>query len=211
MRILLALGVVLGLLAAAGSGAAQQPVPKPITLQAPGAPPAVAIRGGLDYKEVIPPLIDALKDADTEVRRSAAGALASMGQPAVGPLVDILKDKDKDKELRANAAYVLGQMGVGGQEAVPTLLKLLKDDDRDVRRRAAYALQNIIKASGDGGGMMPGAPGTFPGAFPGAGGPMGVGRAAAPAIRVSDPGVVPGPEGAGPVRSGRGEKEEEKK
>jgi hypothetical protein len=215
MRFLVGLGVAVGLLAAAGYGVAQDLAPKPLVQQPPGVPglPGVpAIRSGLDVKEVIPPLVDALKDSDTEVRRSAAGALAHLGQPAVAPLLEILKDKDKDRELRANVAYVLGQMGTAGQDAVPTLLKLLKDDDRDLRRRAAYAVQNIIKASSDSGMMMPGTvPGGGiagpPGAF---GGGFGIGRPASPAIRVTDPGVVPGSDGgAAPVRSGRGEKKEE--
>jgi hypothetical protein len=215
MRTLLLLGGVVVLLAAVEYGAAQDQPLKPNALQLPGGfqPPGVpAIRSGLDYKDVIPPLIDALKDSDTEVRRSAAGALANMGQPAVGPLVDVLKDKDK-KDLHANVAYVLGQMGTLGQDAIPTLLKLLKDDDRDVRRRAAYAIQNIIKSSNEQGGMMPGAPGgglgapgTFPGGFGG-----GAGRGVGPGIRIPDPGVVPGADApAAPVRSRGSDNKEEK-
>jgi hypothetical protein len=181
----------------------------------PGGPGIAAIRGGIDSKELIPPLIDALKDSDTEVRRSAAGALAHLGQPAVAALVDVLKDKDKDKELRANAAYVLGQMGTGGQEAVPTLVKLLKDDDRDVRRRAAYAIQNIVRASGESGGMMmpPGGPGGLAPGFPGGGGVGGFGGGtirggAAPSVRVLDPGVVPPGGGTdNPVPVNRGDPE----
>jgi vesicle coat complex subunit len=153
--------------------------------------------GGLDYKELIPPLIDALKDSDTEVRQSAVGALASMGHQAVPALVEVLKDKDKDKELRANVAYVLGQMGTGGQEAVPALVKLLKDDDTHVRRRAAYAIQSIVKASGEPGpGMMPGMPGGPGLGYPGGYGPR-PGGPPAPAVHVADPGIVPAPGGSG--------------
>ena len=82
---------------------------------------------------------------------------------------------------------------------------LLTREDAGRGRRAAYSLQSIVKATGPG-GMMPGAPGTFPGAAP-----FGAGRTAVPAIAVSDPGVVPGAERAEPVRSGRGEKKDEEK
>jgi hypothetical protein len=145
--------------------------------------------GGLDYKELIPPLIDALKDSDTEVRQSAAGALAHMGHQAVPALVEALKEKDK--ELRANVAYVLGQMGTGGQEAAPALVKLLKDDDTQVRRRAAYAIQSIVKASGEPGpGMMPGMPGGPGLGYPGGYGPRPAGPPG-PGVHVADPGIVP--------------------
>jgi hypothetical protein len=188
MRFLLCLGIGLGLLAAAGQSVAQeqQPGVRAVQVPLPGSQPGFPgfRSGNLDYKEIVPPLIDALKDPDTEVRHSAAGALAHVGQPAISALVDILKDSGKDKELRANAAYVLGRMGITGQEAMPTLVKALKDDDRDVRRRAAYAIENIVKTSNESGGLMPGMgpPGGFPGGFGGR--PAG-------AVQVPDPGVVP--------------------
>ena len=67
--------------------------------------------GRTDYKELIPALIDTLGDPDADVRKNVVHALGHLGQSAVTPLLDILKDKDKSKEARANAAYALGKIG----------------------------------------------------------------------------------------------------
>src|SRR5262249_39590605 len=171
----------------------RQPRP-PVNPLIPGTPPGVPGRG-VDFKDLIPALLDALKDNDADVRQSAASALASIGRPAIDPLVDVLRDKDQNKELRANAAYVLGQMGPHGQEALPALTKALKDDDKDVRRRVAFAIQRIVKDVGASGGMMGSGmmpPGGFPGGgFPGAGGgPAGRGPTPPPDIKVADPGLL---------------------
>ena len=124
MRVLVALSLGAVLALTGPRLAAQQPPRVPGGPGQPGQP--FQPPGAVDYKELIPALIDALKDSDPDVRQSAAGALASMGRQAVTPLLDIVKDQGKDKELRANAAYVLGLMGSNGREALPTLTKMLK-------------------------------------------------------------------------------------
>jgi hypothetical protein len=86
--------------------------------------------------------VEALADADGSVRQSAAATLVKIGQDALQPLIDALKAKDR--ETRANAAYVLGHLSQSGREALPALAKVLKDDDKEVRRRAAYAIHNIV-------------------------------------------------------------------
>jgi hypothetical protein len=99
------------------------------------------------HSRLIPPLLDALKDADADVRQSAAGALAAIGQEAVAPLLKVFEDKDKDKDTRAGIAFVFGQMGLQGREALPALTKSLKDkeEDKDVRRKAVAAIALIVK------------------------------------------------------------------
>src|SRR5207253_9383659 len=72
------------------------------------------------FKELIPSLIDALKDTDAEVRQHSAMALAALGPEAIKPLSDAMKDPVKEK--RAAAAYALGQMGSLSRDAVPVLL-----------------------------------------------------------------------------------------
>lgn len=123
--------------------------------------------GRTDYKELVPALIDTLGDADSDVRKNVAHSLARIGQPAVTPLLDILKDKEKSKELKANAAYVLGKIGPSAREALPALTRALKDHDRDLRRRAAFAIAHIVSNDFQGfppgmfpGGMRPGMGGT---------------------------------------------------
>jgi hypothetical protein len=154
----------------------------------PGAPgPAGEARPPVQagqYKELVPPLLDALSDADGGVRQLAAATLIKIGPDAVRPLIEALKAKDR--ETRANAAYVLGRLGEPAQEALPALAKALKDDDKEVRRRAAYALHNLVNrrhtvAAPGGAGpegnageaVLAGPPaGIGPRVFPGGGPPM---------------------------------------
>src|SRR5262245_26031287 len=82
----------------------------------PGGPPGV---GMTDHKELVAALIDLLDDGDADVRQSVATALSKIGRQAVTPLIALLKDKDRSAALRANAAYVLGQMGPQANEAMP--------------------------------------------------------------------------------------------
>jgi HEAT repeat protein len=104
----------------------------------PAQPPA----GSVHYKDLIPSLLAALADSDGVVRQLAASTLVKIGPQAVGPLTEALNSKDR--EMRANAAYVLGQMGEHAPEALPALAKALKDEDKDVRRRAAHAIYHIV-------------------------------------------------------------------
>ena len=96
------------------------------------------------FTELVPALIEALKDSDPDVRQHTALALAAIGADALKPLRDALKDTNKD--LRAGAAYALGQMGYTGRDAIPELVKTLKDDDPNVRRAAAQAVSRIVSS-----------------------------------------------------------------
>jgi hypothetical protein len=107
----------------------------------PGAEPRPAGEPG-QYKDIVPALLGALADPDGSVRHLAAATLVKIGPDAVPPLIDALKAKDR--ETRANAAYVLAQLGESARDALPALAKALKDDDKEVRRRAAFALHNIV-------------------------------------------------------------------
>ena len=145
----------------------------------PGFPPGFQQPGRTDYKEMIPALITALGDEDADVRRNVAHALAHIGRPAVGPLLDVLKEKDKSKSSKANAAYVLGKIGSQASEALPALTKALKGDDRELRRRAAFAIAHIVGSSYQPGfnvGMPPGM---------GMGGPR-----PRPGDNIADPGLL---------------------
>jgi hypothetical protein len=163
-----------------------------------GQPPGAAGQPGDSpgqYKEIVPALLGALADADGSVRQLAAATLVKVGPDAVPPLVEALKAKDRD--TRANAAYVLGHLGELAREALPALAKTLKDEDKDVRRRAAYAIHNIVSRSESaaaGGAGPAGAPGDLGSGDPpllavpmrGAGaGPLGPGM-----LGASDPGLL---------------------
>jgi hypothetical protein len=145
------------------------------------------------HKDLMPALLDALKDSDADVRQAAAATLVHIGREAVMPLVELLKDKDK--QVRANAAYVLGQIGTPAQEAVTALAKALKDEDKEVRRRVAFALYQLVRTSQEPSMMMtPPMPGMMPGGF-GAPPMPGAGRGPTSRITVNDPGLLQHTEG----------------
>src|SRR3954453_9280629 len=86
--------------------------PAPANAQGEGLPPGAIGGPGRapaepgQYKDIVPPLIRALTDADGGVRQLAASSLVRIGADAVSQLTEALKSS-KDKEERANAAYVL--------------------------------------------------------------------------------------------------------
>src|SRR5262249_23326317 len=107
--LLVSLAVVL--LGAGNAPQEQQPVaaPPPAGARNPGQPggfqqPPGGIgcaQPGQPFKDVVPPLIEALKDSEQEVRHAAAATLVVIGREAVPSLLDLLKGKDP--EARANA------------------------------------------------------------------------------------------------------------
>ena len=121
-------------------------------------------------------LTTAMKDADVEVRRTAAQALGSLEDPrAVDALLAALRD-DADADVRKMAAWALGEIesprAVAGlsqaarsdrsaevramsawalgeiesPEGVPALGAALRDSDVEVRRMAVWALGEIESA-----------------------------------------------------------------
>jgi HEAT repeat protein len=73
------------------------------------------------------------------VRFEAIWALQRIGEPAVEPLIQALKDKDK--VIRFGAADALGR--IGDARAVEPLIQALKDEDYTVRAWAALNLGRI--------------------------------------------------------------------
>src|SRR5262249_12686705 len=110
---------------------------------------AAAVLGSLGKdatgnKELVPTLVAALNDSNFEVRQMAAMALAATGKESVPALQEALRDKDK--ELRANAAHVIGQLGSSAQETVPSLVaSLKKEQDGMVRRQIVFALHQVVR------------------------------------------------------------------
>jgi len=83
-----------------------------------------------------------LKDKDYIVRSDAAGALASIGDPAAIPL---LREnlRDSDAYVRAMTAQALGSFGTRAGAASSELQELLKDPDPYVHEKVVYALGRI--------------------------------------------------------------------
>ena len=101
-------------------------------------------------KPAVEPLIDAL-DSEKEAFDmepilhicDPAHGLSAIGASAVPALISALKDVREN--IRASAAYALGEMGPAAAEAVDGLIALLTDESEEVRRHATSAL-GMIKA-----------------------------------------------------------------
>ena len=52
--------------------------------------------GEMGAKIAVVPLIQALKDEDSDFRKRATAALRNIGEPTVEPLIQALKDEDSD-------------------------------------------------------------------------------------------------------------------
>jgi len=87
----------------------------------------------------LPILEKMLKDADATTAQYALDALATIGPKAVPRLVELLKDK----EIRVQVVYVLGQIGPGAAPAVDALAKLIDDPDENLSTEAVLAIGKI--------------------------------------------------------------------
>ena len=86
------------------------------------------------------PLIRALKDMDSQVRKLATVALGEIRDTrAVEPLIQVLSDNDSN--VRGGAADALSK--IRDIRAVEPLIQFLKDNDSNVRCKAAMALGKI--------------------------------------------------------------------
>jgi hypothetical protein len=116
---------------------------RPLDLPAlPSPQPAPLRTAAQEYKELIPGLIDALKDEDSEVRQYSALCLAALGREALPALMEALKDTNKEE--RSAAAYAIGRIGPQARESIPLLVKMLKDPEAMAKRSAAEALSRLL-------------------------------------------------------------------
>jgi hypothetical protein len=93
-------------------------------------------------KELVPALIDLVRDPACDVRASAANALVGFGteaRAAVPVLLEALGSKDG--ELAGQAAFALG--AVGDERAVDSLLARAEDPDAKVRTQVLHALGRL--------------------------------------------------------------------
>ena len=106
---------------------------------------------GKDASTAIPKLVEKLGEPEprwgpvevpvTDVGLSAAIALGAMGEDAVIPLVDSLRDRRP--RVRELAIFALGEVGPSAVQAVAPLVERLADRDKSVRRQVAWALGQI--------------------------------------------------------------------
>ncbi len=86
-------------------------------------------------------VISDLQNTDPAVSGKANLELIRIGEPAVPPLIEMLRSEDV--RFRTLAATALWGMGEKGRAAVPALASLLGDREASVRLAAAMALENM--------------------------------------------------------------------
>jgi|GEM_PF-3082470 len=107
--------------------------------------------------DIIPALIEALRDTESSVRLRAVQALCLAGehaQAAVPALIETLKDPES--YVREWTAFALEAVGPSAATAVPALTEALLDDDAGVRDAASQALDRILSAENRGDGEQGG-------------------------------------------------------
>ncbi len=96
-------------------------------------------------EEVVPSVLGKLADENEMVRRHAAYALSAMGGVAVAGLTEALMCDEA--VTRAEAATILGDIGLAAGSAVPALIAATKDEHEEVRCRACEALGTVSQHS----------------------------------------------------------------
>ena len=99
-------------------------------------------RIGPEAKAAVPALIEFLIDKGIN-GRNVAWVLGGIGTEAGPALIEVLKDKNKNQDVRLSAALALGYMGPTGKAAVPALTEAIKDKDDGISGMAMWALWNI--------------------------------------------------------------------
>ena len=130
-------------------GVTEGPLQRGVTIQRSGLAadagplvnPAMGWLRGRPGPATVDALIDALDDANLDVRHFAGLTLAWIGTPAVPALVDTLRTGAPGQ--RAAAAFALSFMGAEGVPAVPALQEALHHPDKDVHYTARYAIQQL--------------------------------------------------------------------
>ncbi|MBE9557535.1 MAG: HEAT repeat domain-containing protein, partial [Proteobacteria bacterium] len=65
------------------------------------------------------------------------------------PTLTALLETDPDEDVRAQAAWALGQMGVSAEPAADALLAALNDPEDMVQLEAYEALKSLLEAKGE--------------------------------------------------------------
>lgn len=96
---------------------------------------------GAGAKDAIPALLICLNDPDDTLRRLAADALGSIGEPSLSGLLRILAQDGA--RSRAAAARALGRCGPAARKSAAVLEPALQDKDEAVRVQAALAYARL--------------------------------------------------------------------
>lgn len=100
---------------------------------------AVQALGMLANPQAVPPLISILTSSEFHVRQDTANALVRIGQPAIGPVLAVLRHPDP--EIRRSVIEALGKLRA--REAVRDLIEQVDDRHVEIRQAAVNALGMI--------------------------------------------------------------------
>ena len=95
---------------------------------------------GQEAKEALLPLIEALKNPDSEVRVAVATAIKQIGPSAEHIPLLLPALKDPYMKVRSTIILTFGYMGDAGKPAIPEMIKLLKDENAWVRMHTSASL-----------------------------------------------------------------------
>ncbi len=101
---------------------------KPLSAERLRVESAIAL-GKIADAKAIEPLIDVIKGGEIRVQEAAVNALSKIGEPAVEPLISIIKSKDTNMTAKINSAIILGN--IGDRRAVEPLINKLLIDSYD--------------------------------------------------------------------------------
>ena len=104
---------------------------------------AAFVLGLMHRPRAVPPLVAALGDPAKDVRERSADALGAFGEPALGPLLDVLDDGVEEAQRWALRA--LGLMA--DPRAVPHLITVLRGESEQLAPLAARALRTYKGAA----------------------------------------------------------------
>jgi len=99
--------------------------------------PVIKTLGKINDERVLDPLISLMRS--DEFKDDATWALAELGKPAIGRLLELLKDPEE--ATRKQAILALGE--IKDTSCVDSLIEQLKDTDWFIRLSAASALEKI--------------------------------------------------------------------
>ena len=101
-------------------------------------------RPSQEQAALIPLFIEALSDADAQVRANACDGLANLGLLSLPRVKELLIGTNK--KLRIEGVKVFGKLALKGHryaDMLPPLVKAIKDEDVEMRREASFALAQM--------------------------------------------------------------------
>jgi len=94
--------------------------------------------------DIVPSLIDGLRDVESSVRVRSVQAISILGDKAGEAVPALIRSlKDEESYVRQWSAVAIGSIGPKARAAIPALTEALLDDDQFVRDEASRALDRI--------------------------------------------------------------------